>query len=85
MTAIPAIADGETIIRHWNPELIHGTLSAARKRLSKSFPCVHRITPSDPTTHLPTTRRRYWAVAPPKIDFARYAKDYACAEPPKNA
>ena len=73
---IAAIADGETCVRYWNPHLMHGTKAAAIRRTDANFPCVHRIIPVDPETSMPVGKPR-WTVACRKIDFARYATDYA--------
>ena len=73
---IAAIADGETCVRWWSPHLLHGTCAAAIRHTTKDFPCVHRIIPVDPTTSMPVGKPR-WTVACQKIDWARYAVDYA--------
>lgn len=73
---IYGIAEGETVVRCWNPDFLHGTLPAARKRVSKDFPCVHKVTPVDPCTAWPVGRA-VWACSLAKKDFARYAVDLA--------
>ncbi len=78
---IAAIADGETCVRYWTPHLMHGTKAAALKRINERFPCVHRIVPVDPQTNMPVGRPR-WTVSCCKIDWARYAVDYAQPQEP---
>jgi hypothetical protein len=76
---IAAIADGETCVRYWSPYLMHGTKAAALKRTDERFPCVHRVIPVDPTTCMPVGKPR-WTTACRKIDWARYAVDYAAPQ-----
>jgi hypothetical protein len=80
---IAAIANGETCVRYWSPWLIYGTKAAALKRTDERFPCVHMVTPVDPTNCRPVGPSR-WSVACRKIDWARYAIDYAQPQPAKD-
>jgi hypothetical protein len=73
---VHGIAEGETVVRCWNPDFLHGTLPAAQKRVTKDFPCVHKVTPVDPETAKPVGRA-VWACSLAKKDFARYAVDLA--------
>jgi len=79
------IAEGETIVRQWNPDFAHHSVVQARKHLDEQpgLPCIHRVTPVDPTTSS-RVAPDIWVRSTPKIDFARYAVDYAkvsCMEP----
>jgi hypothetical protein len=74
---IHGIADGEAIVRQWNPDFAHYSLNWL------PFKCIHKVTPVDPENSKPAGPI-IWVRSIPKIDFARYAVDYAensCAEP----
>jgi hypothetical protein len=73
---IHGIAEGETVVRLWNPWFAHGTAIAAYNHLNPTWCCIHRVTVVDPCTCLPTIPKVIWFRSLPKIDFARYAKCY---------
>jgi hypothetical protein len=71
------IAEGETCVRLWNPEFANNNLTAAQKRLDPNFPCIHKVQVVDPFTSKLVRIKPIWVRSPAKINFARYAVDYA--------
>jgi len=73
---IHGIAEGETVVRLWNPWFAHGTSMAAYNHLNPNWCCIHKITVVNPYTGSPTMRRTIWFRSLMQKSFARYAKDY---------